>query len=1357
MDQIIVTHLNGTTLKLQSRANTSTIKKATQNVELLGADIVDITVESAKKLVFSIGDKIIVIGREYTMNIPATERKISESSFVYDLQFEGVQYDMLRASYSVNVDTTSNAIQDINGDSLTGDLKRFLDVLIANLNRVFPNKWLLGTYPLNTETRTETFSDSDNCLSVLQSLCGEDKYNTEFSISIAENGTRTLKIGATGTLHTYTFEYGKSKGIYELTRQKVSSSNIITRLNVFGSSKNISTRTYRSSKLCLPAKNKAQSFLESADSITKYGLWEYTKNFDNIYPHRTGTISSLGDSSIKFVDSSMNFDLNAKDGDGNTLYLIPGSNAKIHFNTGKLAGYEFEITKYNNTTKEFTVIAQTDENGYTFPSPDSSAFQFDVGDKYVIVDIYMPQSYIDTAEAELAVAGQDYLDKYCQPKVSYGLTVDSFFLKDIVGADAESNIIWAGDYIPIKDADLDVDKTIRVKGFNRDLLQDYSYSLTIADLAITVSTINRVIAEMKGVENIVKINDLADPAKARRNYLAAQEVLNMIFDPEGDFYTDKIKPLSIDTTMLSVGAKSMQFSLAATIIQPNYAGEKNRVVSSEGMLAHYTILDSEGDPRLWSIQAGDVTLSTDGAYLMYARCSRTSGGGSLLFSTTNIPAESDPDYYHFLIGVINSAGENNERAVALMYGFTTINGRFIKTGRIQSADGVTYFDLDTGEFKGNFKFTSGTSVETAVNNALNNASAAQTTANNAASTASSAASVASSAQSSASSAITQIADIVSDNILSKAEKPSQRQEWNVIAAEKTGINSQAITFSITTENTAYNNAYQALATYLNAGTTYTSGVPSWLSDANLGTDTVIVGSTYRSNWETFFTARTTLLNAIAAKAKTLADAAQTQANTATTNAATAQTAANNAQSSATTANALIADIASDGKLTAVEKSSIRAQWDAIASEKTKNDTQADTFSITTEKTAYGTAFQALATYLNAGVTWSSGIPSWISDANLGTTTDITGSTFRSKFKDYYDARTTLLNAIAAKAKEIADSKPQHFVAQPVAPYRVGDLWTDTNVLLRCKTTRLSGSFSAAEWEDATKYDNTKTTIDGGLVTSGTMQVAGDEASILAGITGNGTVATSVRFWAGSTYANRATAPFRVLQNGKMYATDAEISGTITATSGAIGGFTISASQLSATSGSDEMILSASLIRFHQSSDNTWVYIGGDVIPPSSGGALVCPMRIEVSRTISPDYGYANAGIYFNITGVANFDDNAITGNHALYIENGDICGFRLRVRRISASTTLSHMDSIILAIPTSTLTLYLPATPRVGQVYFIRRCTVQNIVLNANGNYISAKDNASKGASLTLTSWSMAILVWDHVNDLWWSAHTASM
>ena len=64
----------------------------------------------------------------------------------------------------------------------------------------------------------------------------------------------------------------------------------------------------------------------------------------------------------------------------------------------------------------------------------------------------------------------------------------------------------------------------------------------------------------------------------------------------------------------------------------------------------------------------------------------------------------------------------------------------------------------------------------------------------------------------------------------------------------------------------------------------------------------------------------------------------------------------------------------------------------------------------------------------------------------------------------------------------------------------------------------------------------------------------------AGITNEGSAASSVRIYAGDTYANRASAPFRVVQDGKMYATAGEIAGwtiTTTALTGSHGGVTMS--------------------------------------------------------------------------------------------------------------------------------------------------------------------------------------------------------
>lgn len=117
-----------------------------------------------------------------------------------------------------------------------------------------------------------------------------------------------------------------------------------------------------------------------------------------------------------------------------------------------------------------------------------------------------------------------------------------------------------------------------------------------------------------------------------------------------------------------------------------------------------------------------------------------------------------------------------------------------------------------------------------------------------------------------------------------------------------------------------------------------------------------------------------------------------------------------------------------------------------------------------------------------------------------------------------------------------------FTEQPVPPYKKGDLWVNGKVILKSKVSRESGNYVAADWVDAVEYDNTKTAIDGGIVTSGTIQLAGDDSTIKAGATGEGTDEASVRFWAGSPKTDKEKAPYRVLQDGSLYASKGVFSG-----------------------------------------------------------------------------------------------------------------------------------------------------------------------------------------------------------------------
>lgn len=688
MEQIIVRHPDGTTALLTSRARKSGVTKAEQSITLLGADTVAITVKSATPLTFHLGDQIDVYGKTYTLNQLPGIKKTGNRNFEYTLTFEGVQYELIDVQFLLPDDTVL--------DSFTGDLEDFLGILIGNLTRVYPGKWVLGVFPANTEYKTLTYTEK-NCLEVLQDFCTQ--WGTEFEITQA-NGVRTLNIKTAGVNFPYTFRYGRTGGLYELTRQNINSKNVVTRLYVYGGNSNLGNK-YRYSRLCLPGKAKNASYIENAAAIAAYGLKENTKIFDDIRPERYGEVTAAGSAYYAFKDATMNFDLNEKDSAGNTKWLIDGATAKVKFTTGNLAGYEFDIHKYDHATKEIQVVPFTDENGMKFPSETSAAFQFGVGDKYFFTDINLPDAYKTDAENKLLAEGNKAITEYSQPQVQYGLSIDENFIRQFAGELTVVNLFAVGDYIPVEDEDIGVNKSVRITAFTRDLLREYKYNITLGD-SVTKTTITRVIEDLQKIDNVIEINDLADPSKARRNWKASQEVLANVFDPEGHYYSEKIKPLSIETTMLATGARSQQFVLQNTRFEPNYEGNPNTVRVVGGTLVHYTIAEIV---KSWQLNTATFSNLVSGTvYYIYARCQKTGTAGNIVFDTVQRAVDGDPTYYYFLVGSLSSAitdtdGKRPARLISLTYGATTINGRFITTGRVQTGDGNTYIDLDNNQFR----------------------------------------------------------------------------------------------------------------------------------------------------------------------------------------------------------------------------------------------------------------------------------------------------------------------------------------------------------------------------------------------------------------------------------------------------------------------------------------------------------------------------------------------------------------------------------------------------------------------------------------------------------------------------------
>lgn len=1263
MEQIIIYHPDGTAIPLISKKNVSVVSKATQKTALLSDDVISITVSSAVPLDLRIGDTARIYGKPYKLNQLPEPTKNGERRYSYELRLEGLQYDLIDVHYHL----PENAY----GETFYANLQGHLAVLLWNINRIYPNKWALGEFPEDTDYKNITNSEK-NALQVLQELCSD--YGVEFEIT-TDGKHHTLNVRKqVGITHAFTLRFGRGKGLYQLARKNVNNAGITNRLYVYGGTENLGSN-YGHTKLCLPGTTRLSSFLEDKESIGIYGVKEGEKNYSDIKPQRVGTVTALGKDVITFVDETM-FDLNAKDKDGkSTKYLIAGTNAKIKFESGQLAGYEFDLHTYDHATHTFVINKFTDDNGMVFPSEETAAFQIQTGDKYSIFDINLPDEYRTKAEKDLAEEATKYLPTVSQPQVSYKLSLTEGFFTQLWGKDTATEVLHVGDFIKIEDEQIGVSKAVRITQIDRDLLKRHSYDITLSD-TVTKSTTVKVINNLQEINETIAINKLADPTKARRKWRATQELLSMVFDPEGDYYSEKIKPLSIDTQMLSVGAKSTQFTLLNVTFQPNYNGDANTLYVSPGRLAHYAI-DPEG-VKYWLLDGATFAeLDTNTAYYIYARCSTTEASGVITLSTTAKAVSDEVGYYNFLVGVLNSVvtdadGGRPGRLVSLTYGSTTINGRFVRTGRIESnGGGKCYFDLDNDEIGGVIHFVSSDGTTKNVSDIDNKTN--------------------------------EVKDYI-NNTLPGILNGIQEQIDGVIEQ-----------WFYTTDPSPLYDSPNEKAAEPNSEWTTTEEQEKHLGDLYYNTDTGKVWRYVSRRWAPLPGAQPALRYCW----NELKDTELSQALALAKDALA--TANKKAQIFVTTPTTpyYVGDLWVQGstgdilrcKAERLEGSFSSSDWEK-ASKYTDNSELTNFISNNFANTVSDLTNQ-IDGKIESWFQTSNPASSWtdaekakhVGDMWYNTQTkelkrytqivvEIPGSSFsrvvyawnRIEDKtalDAYDA--------ASKAQDTADGKRQVFVSQPYPPYDIGDLWltgdSTNGQLKRCATARATGSFVANDWVIATYYDNTQTTIDGGIVTAGTVQLAnGNSQSIVAGITGGETEAANtseerkVRIWAGASKENRFTAPFRVMQNGELHATKAYIEGEINATSGIFRG------KVYATDG-----------EFNGS-----INIGNGAIMLNKDGSGSFG---NGSLTWQADYGVITIET-LNLGRVWGFSQLSVNANYSV---------------DINASAALVYLDT------PSKETVKLPLKPNTSRMYTIINRTGYQKKINGNGAKIWWRSQVNLG------------------------------
>ena len=118
--------------------------------------------------------------------------------------------------------------------------------------------------------------------------------------------------------------------------------------------------------------------------------------------------------------------------------------------------------------------------------------------------------------------------------------------------------------------------------------------------------------------------------------------------------------------------------------------------------------------KYWNIPAFVSGRLDDKAktYYLYIKASKTAETGEFILSENKIDIEQEAGFYHFLYATVNSEYEG-ERGIAKLNGFTEITGGQIKTDKITSGNGEQYIHLfdDHIEIKANLKITDGNKTE----------------------------------------------------------------------------------------------------------------------------------------------------------------------------------------------------------------------------------------------------------------------------------------------------------------------------------------------------------------------------------------------------------------------------------------------------------------------------------------------------------------------------------------------------------------------------------------------------------------------------------------------------------------------
>lgn len=620
--------------------------------------------------------------------------------------------------------------------SLTAKPIEHLQMFVDNMNRR-DTGWTVGDCVDGVETLIAY--DHDFCIAALQKQASQ--FNTEYEFVGKRVSLKKVEYNKSAPLP---LSYGRGNGFKSgVGRSNTGDTPPIEILFVQGGTDNIDPSKYGSSELKLPAgqtlaydgehfeneagfvKANARNYVvdESGLSIRRYdkqlsSLAEDSLDCSEIYPKRVGTVSS-----VAVVDAGNNFYDIIDTGIPSTLNyeecLIEGETMTIIFQSGMLAGREFEVKYYHEAVKNKAArrfeIVPAELDGQTMPN---ATFAPKAGDKYAVFKCMLPDSYIRDDETKTGAswdmfrAAVKYLFDNEEQKFTFTGELDGIWSKkDWLNIGGR---IKLGGYILFSDEQFQKDGVlVRITGVKDYINKPYSPVIELSNTTVSggvSSTLNELKSEGVVMEDLHR----ASIQFTKRRFRDAKETISMLEDALLENFTNSINPIAVQTMSMLVGDESLQFRFVNSKTNPvqvahsiTYDIEAKQLSAEAGIIQHMTLgiasissAHKASEYKYWNMSAYASGRLDDGSkkYYLYAKVSRTAQTGSFIMSETAIKMEAVSGFYHLLVGVLNSEYDG-VRSFVTLYGFSEVLPGRVTTDRVVSGDGNSFFDFVANALK----------------------------------------------------------------------------------------------------------------------------------------------------------------------------------------------------------------------------------------------------------------------------------------------------------------------------------------------------------------------------------------------------------------------------------------------------------------------------------------------------------------------------------------------------------------------------------------------------------------------------------------------------------------------------------